>query len=89
MATFKRFEDIDAWQDARRLTTSIYSVSGAGAFAKDFPLYQIRMHRVSLGVMPDLIRHLSSCLFCQTGRSRFGDRDDKVQVYNRTWYHSC
>ncbi len=28
MATFKKFEDIKAWQKARRLTNRIYNVTG-------------------------------------------------------------
>ena len=36
MATFKTFEEIDAWKKARELTKRILAVSGAGTFAKDF-----------------------------------------------------
>lgn len=38
MATFKTFEDIDAWQKARELTKGIYLVSNQGAFSRDFGL---------------------------------------------------
>ena len=33
MATFKKFEDIKAWQKARRLTSKIYNVTGSVRFA--------------------------------------------------------
>ena len=36
MATFKRFEDIDAWQKARMLTKNIYGIARNGEFRKDF-----------------------------------------------------
>ncbi len=49
MATFKTFEEIDAWKKARELTKPIYAVSGAGTFAKDFSLRdQIRRASVSI-----------------------------------------
>jgi four helix bundle protein len=38
MSTFKRFEDIQAWQKARILTKKIYVTSGNGEFGKDFDL---------------------------------------------------
>src|SRR5437868_2181159 len=38
MATFNRFEDIEAWQLARRLTASIYTITRENAFARDFAL---------------------------------------------------
>ena len=36
MATFKRFEDIEAWQLARELCKLVYKVTSKGEFAKDF-----------------------------------------------------
>lgn len=48
MSTFKRFEDIEAWQKARQLTKVVYELSGRGEFAKDFGLRdQIRDASVS------------------------------------------
>jgi four helix bundle protein len=49
MATFKTFEEIEAWKKARELTKRIYAVSGAGSFARDFSLKnQIRSASVSI-----------------------------------------
>lgn len=49
MATFKRFEDIQAWQKARTLTKKIYLLTSNGSFAKDFGLRdQIRRSAVSI-----------------------------------------
>ena len=36
--TIRKFEELIAWQKARKLTSDIYSVSGIGNFAKDFSL---------------------------------------------------
>ena len=49
MATFQRFEDIEAWQDARRLTNMVYQLSNEGRFARDFALKdQIRRACISI-----------------------------------------
>lgn len=49
MATFKRFEDIQAWQKARNLTKEIYLSSAQGDFSKDFELRgQIRRSTTSI-----------------------------------------
>ena len=49
MATFQRFEDIEAWQRARKLTYEIYTVSNKSPFSKDFGLRdQIRGASVSI-----------------------------------------
>lgn len=36
--TISRFEDIDAWQDARILTKNVYQCTGRASFARDFGL---------------------------------------------------
>ena len=49
MATIRKFEDIEAWRAARRLTREVYVVSKWGAFAKDFALRdQIRRACISI-----------------------------------------
>jgi four helix bundle protein len=49
MATFQKFTDIGAWQDARRLTFEIYSVTKRAPFSRDFELRrQIREACVSI-----------------------------------------
>jgi four helix bundle protein len=48
MATFKSFDEIEAWQQARELTRFVYAASGRGAFGRDFGLRdQIRRAAVS------------------------------------------
>jgi len=49
MATFRQFEDIDAWQRARALVKEIYALTDQGDFARDFSLKdQIRHASVSI-----------------------------------------
>ncbi|MBK9175843.1 MAG: four helix bundle protein [Flavobacteriales bacterium] len=49
MATIQKFEDIQAWQNARELTKLVYNASKKGDFAKDFGLRdQIRRACVSI-----------------------------------------
>jgi hypothetical protein len=38
MATIQRFEEIEAWQEARKLTQQVYTVTSKGSFARDFAL---------------------------------------------------
>ena len=53
MATLRGFEEIEGWQLARKLTREIYSVSGQGAFAKDFGLRD-QIRRSSVSVMSNI-----------------------------------
>ncbi len=38
MPLIKKFEDILAWQEARKLVSSVYRLASSGALAKDFGL---------------------------------------------------
>jgi len=50
MATFKRFEDIEIWQLARTLASSVYTLTRLEPFARDFGLRdQIQRAAVSVG----------------------------------------
>jgi four helix bundle protein len=53
MPTFRRFEDIDAWQKARELTRKIYAVSRQGAFGRDFGLGD-QIQKASVSVMSNI-----------------------------------
>jgi four helix bundle protein len=53
MPLIKRFEDIQAWQEARTLTRIIYSITQAGAFAKDFGLRD-QIQRASVSIMTNI-----------------------------------
>ncbi len=53
MATFKRFEDILAWQRAREVTARVYELTQNGAFSKDFGLRD-QVRRASVSVMANI-----------------------------------
>lgn len=45
----ERFEDIEAWKEARKLVDAIYDISDEGSFSTDFGLKnQIRSASVSI-----------------------------------------
>lgn len=48
MPTIRRFEDIQAWQEGRKLVKQIYTLTGSGALSKDNGLRdQLRRAAVS------------------------------------------
>ena len=53
MATFKRFEDIQAWQKARYITQQVYRISSVGEFARDFGLRD-QMRRAAVSIMANI-----------------------------------
>ena len=49
MSKIKKFEDIESWKVARKLTKQIYQITAAGDFTRDFGLKdQIRRASVSI-----------------------------------------
>ena len=53
MASIRRFEELEAWQQARRLTKLIYQISSNGSWAKDFGLRD-QIRRASVSVMSNI-----------------------------------
>src|SRR5581483_7130571 len=53
MATFKRFEDIEAWQRAREITRRIYALSNDGPFLRDHGLRD-QVRRAAVSVMANI-----------------------------------
>ncbi len=53
MATFKKFEEILAWQKAREVTKSVNLLSNAGEFARDFSLRD-QMKRAAVSIMANI-----------------------------------
>ncbi len=53
MATFKRFEDLQAWQKARRVTRKIYEATATDRFARDFGLRD-QIQRASILIMANI-----------------------------------
>ena len=48
-----KFEDIEAWQLARKLTRAIYAVSSEGQFARDFGLRD-QLRRAAVSIMSNI-----------------------------------
>jgi four helix bundle protein len=54
MAMIIRFEDIQAWQEARKLVKMIYKLASSGTLARDFGLRdQLQRAAVSSTLAPD------------------------------------
>ncbi len=53
MATFKKFEDIQAWQKARKATRKVYEATREGNFARDFGLRD-QVQRASVSIMANI-----------------------------------
>jgi len=49
----KRFEDMDAWQKARKLSKEIYDITNIGKFSKDYDLRN-QIRRASGSVMDNI-----------------------------------
>ena len=65
MSKMEKFEDLIAWQKARKLTREIYQVTKNGAFGRDFGLSG-QMQRASVSIMSNLAEG-----FERGGRSEF------------------
>lgn len=53
MALIKKFEDILAWQEARKLVQEIYEITGTGNFSRDFGLRD-QIQRAAVSVMTNI-----------------------------------
>jgi four helix bundle protein len=53
MATWKRFEDIEAWQKARRLSAAIHGLTAEGKWSKDYAFVR-QIRGAALSVMSNI-----------------------------------
>ncbi len=58
MPTFKRFEDILAWQKSRAVTNLVYSITKTGDFATDYGL-RSQIRRASVSIMANIAEGFS------------------------------
>ena len=54
MARIERFEDIEAWKQARETTKLIYKISSEGAFSRDFALSN-QIRRAVISVLSNIV----------------------------------
>ena len=53
MATIEKFEDIEAWKQAREITNLIYKISSESKFSKDFALTN-QLRRASISILSNI-----------------------------------
>lgn len=53
MPKITRFEDLECWQEARKIVNCVYSVFRVGGFLKDFA-YNDQVRRASISIMANI-----------------------------------
>jgi four helix bundle protein len=53
MATIKRVEEIEAWQEGRRLVRKIYGITREGSFSKDYA-QKDQLRRASISIVANI-----------------------------------
>ena len=69
MAAITRFEDIVAWQEARKLTRHVYGVTGREPFARDFSMRD-QIQRASVSSMSNIAEGFDCESKAEFGRPR-------------------
>ena len=64
----ERFEDIEAWKEARELTQGIYRTTGGPSFSKDFGLRD-QVQRAAVSIMANTV-HPVKYMRCAISRGR-------------------
>ena len=59
MARIERFEDVDAWQQARKLVQMIYQETAQGGFSRDFGLRD-QLRRAAVSIMANIAEGFDS-----------------------------
>jgi four helix bundle protein len=59
MATAEKFEELEVWQNARKLTNMVYDLSDEGQFARDFALRD-QIRRAAVSVMSNVAEGFES-----------------------------
>ena len=62
MATIERFEDLDVWRTARKLTNRVYEHTRQEPFSKDFGLRD-QIQRAAVSIMSNIADKASRQLF--------------------------
>jgi four helix bundle protein len=51
--TIKKFEELESWKKARRLTNTVYEATATGSFARDFGLKD-QIRRASISILSNI-----------------------------------
>jgi four helix bundle protein len=84
VATFERFEDIEAWKKARLLADVIYKITAAGEFTRDYGLKD-QIRRASVSVLSNIAEgferegNIEFCRFLTIAKGSCGEV--RAQLY--------
>ena len=82
--TIRRFEEIEAWKTARKLTRGVYKVSDQGPFSHDFGLRD-QMRRAAVSIMSNIAEGFESRtggMFIEyLGRAKGSSGELRAQAY--------
>jgi four helix bundle protein len=80
----KRFEELEAWQSARKLTQQVYELSNQGEFSRDYGLRD-QMRRAAVSILSNIAEGFESRtegLFLEfLGRAKGSAGELRAQVY--------
>jgi len=80
----KRFEELEAWQTARKLTQQVYELSNQGDFSRDYGLRD-QMRRAAVSILSNIAEGFESRtegLFLEfLGRAKGSAGELRAQVY--------
>ena len=84
VATIRHFEEIEAWQTARKLANMVYELSKRGEFARDFGLRD-QMRRAAVSILSNIAEGYESrtqALFIDLlGRAKGSAGEVRAQAY--------
>ncbi len=84
MATVERFEDLDVWQNARKLTNHVYDHTRKEPFSKDFGLRD-QIQRAAVSVMSNIAEgfesRTQSVFIDYLGHARGSAGEVRAQLY--------
>jgi four helix bundle protein len=80
----ERFEDLETWQQARKLANTVYDLSNVGAFARDFALRD-QIRRAAVSIMSNIAEGFESrtqSLYIEhLGRAKASCGEVRSQLY--------
>lgn len=84
MGTIARFEEIEAWKNARKLTRLIYEYSSRSDFSRDFAL-QNQIRRSTVSIMSNIAEgfesHTQPLFIKYLGHSKASTGETRSQLY--------
>lgn len=82
--TFRRFEDMSAWQTARMIVTSVYKASQGRKFGRDFGLRD-QIRRAAVSIMANIAEGFSHRSDREFTRFLFAAKASAAEVQSRLY----